>query len=121
MPPLVYIPLNLIGFFYKPSKIIFLSIITIFVFGLIFHTFDTYDNQLITWSKIMGKLANDIYFSGLTFLTIGYPATPANSIESIHIIKKIFVIFEAGIGILLSSSLLISFMNKYLSLGKDHR
>ncbi|MGP8154910.1 MAG: ion channel [Smithella sp.] len=56
-----------------------------------------------------------IFFSGITFFTIGYSDILKETVSTIEPIRKILDLIEAGIGIILTSTILISFMNKYLS------
>lgn len=112
----VYILLSMIGFFYRPSKVIILSALIVFFFGFFIFIIDLSSNATSSIFTIdcLLKLLNSIYTSGLTFFTIGtFNISPEESVI-ISIFKQVVTLLEAGLGIILTSTILVSFMNKYL-------
>lgn len=123
--PLIYLLLSSVGFFYKPSKAIFLSVLTILTFGIAFYSINHFGDRLLTLSeictpsilnKVAGEFVDAIYMSGITFFTIGYPGNLGEAVSFVELIRKVLILIEAGMGIILISTILISFMNKYLSI-----
>jgi len=119
----IFILLSSIGFFYKPSRVILLSVTTILFFGLMLFALDHLTCSTANLSNLFTtdypsqtgeKLLNAMYSSGLTFFTLGYSLPTTKAVASIQHIKQFFTLMEAGIGIILTSTILISFMNKYL-------
>ena len=122
--PLISLLLNSVGYFYKPSRAILLSVYMILIFGIAFYSINNFGCRFLTLSEISTPsvlsrvavdLINSIYFSGITFFTIGYSDIIGESVSTIEPIRKVLILLEAGIGIILTSTILLSFMNKYLS------
>jgi len=100
--------LTMLGFFRKPWRIVMVSCIVIFLFsiGYFFITKETF------------SFAQSLFFSGITFFTIGY--SDMTIIKDVSVIKcggdflkQFFIFAEAGLGMFLSSSLLVSIINKH--------
>jgi hypothetical protein len=122
-PWYIHFLLSSVGFFYKPSKAILSSFLAIVFFGIVFYIIHHFNCRLLSLEELFYKgnffnvfseVIDAIYFSGITFFTIGYGETLGVASNSIEPIRKIFILSEAGTGILLTSSVLISFINKYL-------
>lgn len=122
--PLISLLLNSVGYFYKPSRAILLSVYMIVIFGIAFYSINNFGCRFLTLSEIStpsalsrvaADLINSIYFSGITFFTIGYSDIIGESVSTIEPIRKVLILLEAGLGIILTSTILLSFMNKYLS------
>jgi len=94
-----------VGYFYKPSRVIFTSLTLILLFGFIYKN--------IAGTTI--SLYDTIYFSGITFFTIGYSDVFDKFTGISAIVKNTLVLLEGGLGISLCSSLLASLMNKYIN------
>jgi hypothetical protein len=119
---ILFILLWCVGFFYKPFRVLVCSTAVIISFGLIYYAianfqysfFPIHDFTLLsTWKQIAIDLVNAIYFSGITFFTIGFGDIAGNDSILAEVARKGFVLVEAGLGILLSSTLLISFLNRH--------
>jgi len=119
---ILFILLWCVGFFYKPLRVLACSISIIITFGLIYYTILNFNNRFFliedftmisTWRQIVIDLVNAIYFSGITFFTIGFGDIAGNDSTIAEVARKGFVLIEAGLGILLSSTVLVSFLNRY--------
>ncbi len=96
-----------VGYFYKPTRVIFTSVIVVVLFGFAY--------KFIAGTKGSLKLFECVYFSGITFFTIGYSDILDGLTEKRAILKEMLVLIEAGLGISLCSSLLASLLNKYIN------
>lgn len=123
--PIIWTVLFAFGFFYKPSRVIFSSILSVIFFGIVFYMISHANSALLSFSDLLNpniintvfhELANSVYFSGITFYTVGYSDLLDGFVSGNYIfIKQLLVIIEAAIGIIFSSAILISFMNKYIT------
>lgn len=109
------------GFGTKPGRVFIAILITIFGFAILYLTLPIFDiglNQEIDlnlYLKIgshdfeLGKFVTSFYYSGITFLTIGYgDISPMNSYTAIA------CVVEGFLGIFLMSYFTVSFARKLL-------
>lgn len=94
---------QLFGGLIKPGRILLLIFLTIFIFSIIFYFFPfTFDDECER------NFSNAMYFSGITFATIGYGDISPTGMG------RFLAILEGIIGILLSSSFIISLIRRYM-------
>jgi hypothetical protein len=122
--PFIFIGLWMLGFFFKPSRLIITTIVAIFSFGILYYLAAHTGDSLMTFNQLMSEssvkniildLNKFIYFSVITFYTIGYSDLP-DSIkmhDGAVFIKQYLVFFEAIIGVFINSSIIISLMNRH--------
>lgn len=93
----------LTGALVKPMRIVSLSAATIFFFALVYLYGDLRFEQ-----KQVGTFLEALYFSGLTFATIGYgDVTPMG-------FARFLAVLEGLLGILLSSGLAVSLVRRHV-------
>lgn len=98
----------LTGGFIRPLYFILYSFITFIAFSLLYSTkIFQFNLANITTPSNGLNFCKSMYFSGITFTTIGYgDITPLGG-------AKALVVLEGGIGVLLTSAFLASLINKY--------
>jgi hypothetical protein len=107
-----------IGYGYKPARALRFVIISIIGFGLLYSLIDLVlyfiagnsvtDLKDFIYSCMNGFLKR-IYFSGITFTTIGYgDITPSN------ILSKIIAVIEGCLGVSIFSLLIVSLTKRYI-------
>ena len=110
--PLVYFLLSMVGFFHKPFRPIVTSCLVIIIFGISFYSIKNFDNRMLTLSELLNPnimaivltdLIDSVYFSGITFFTIGYSDIIGESNSILEPTRKLLILLEAGIGIILTS------------------
>jgi hypothetical protein len=113
----------LLGFFQKPFRIIYSSIGMILLFGLLYFGIGYLDgkfpelattNDLSCIKSIAYQLSKSIYFSGITFYTIGYSDLMENiSNQNLVVLKELLALLEGFLGVIFTSSIIISLLNRY--------
>lgn len=105
-----------VGYGYKPFRALIFSACCILGFGVLYFLIDLptyiYDKNSIQLNndilEVLGELGQRIYFSGITFTTIGYrDITPSS------VITKIFSIIEGILGISVLSLFIFSLTKRY--------
>ena len=95
-----------------------------FFFGILFYCINHVGDRLLSFEEfsspttlfnVLRELINSVYFSGITFFTIGYSDTLGEAPKSVEPLRQILILIEAAMGIILTSTILLSFMNKYLT------
>ena len=92
----------LTGAFCFPILFLFYALFIIFLFGMAYFMVGVSNGDSIT-------LLHAMYYSGITFTTLGYTEIVADT----HQMIKLLSVIEAFIGVLISSSIITSFINKY--------
>ena len=94
------------GYFLRPIRIILLSLFTIFYFAILYAG---NTEKLVSNSYSSFNFLDCLYFSGITFFTIGYgEITPIGSI-------KLLVLFEGFLGVFISGLFIVVFAKTLLS------
>ncbi len=123
-PCYIHFLLNSIGFFYRPSRAILSALLVIIGFGIVYYLMAHFGFRFLSYKELFsatklldvaGELIDSIYFSGITFFTIGYSDIIGAASKSIEPFRKITILIEAAMGIILTATILVSFMNKYLT------
>lgn len=92
----------LTGAFCFPILFLFYALFIICLFGMVYYMVDVLNGDSIT-------LLHAMYYSGITFTTLGYTEIAADT----HQMIKLLSVIEAFIGVLVSSCIITSFINKY--------
>lgn len=92
----------LTGAFCFPLLFMLYAVLIIGIFGIAYYMIGGMDSSNIT-------LLHALYYSGITFTTLGY----GEIAEDTHQIIKLLSVIEAFVGVLISSSIITSFINKY--------
>lgn len=117
-PAFKWIFKNTMGYGYKPIRLIRTILLTVICFGLLYSIIDgieylksggVINNTLIGWKLLFEKIADNMYYSGITLTTTGYS-------DKIHpgLVSKLFAVFEAMIGVSLLSLFIFSLTKRYL-------
>jgi|WetSurMetagenome_2_1015567.scaffolds.fasta_scaffold52298_2 hypothetical protein len=89
--------LSLFGYFYRPKRIVLFMMSIVFLYSILYYFFFGF------------SFDKSIYFSVITFLTIGY-----GDIDQNYSMLRTVLIFSEGLsGMIYSASLLISIMNSF--------
>jgi hypothetical protein len=95
----------------------------IIAFGILFYILSHVDYEFVPVQcflsaecsgKLLADLTNSIYFSGITFYTVGYSDLLKPPVSGhLGIVKNFLVLFEAALGMIFTSSIVIALLNKY--------
>jgi hypothetical protein len=106
------------GYGYKPYRLIKTMIFVIVLFGLLYSFTDgimyfksggDINNTIEGWKIFFVRLADNMYYSGITITTIGYS-------DKFHAewVSKLLAIIESMIGVSLLSLFIFSLTKRYL-------
>ncbi len=96
-----------LGYFLKPLRIISISLATIIGFGLIYYHNINY--LMLSDNSAVVKFWDCLYFSGITFLTVGYgDILPTDFIKGIAVLEGFTGIFMSGLFVVVVTKRILS-------------